>query len=122
MRQPRSGDSRANQKNDLDLGIAWRTLGKVLAAWNKDELGAPPVSLPSVSLIRSAVLFPQEPFKYSKRLTPRVKAARTLRAWAEFDLQMAESRRAQKAGEAQTILHRLGAAAPAENEPATQSK
>lgn len=110
-------------ENDLDLGIAWRTLGKVLAAWNKDELGAPPglASIcqphpdPQSSFLKSHQIF--------KKINAESEAARTLRAWAEFDLQNGRVEEGNKRlQEAQTILHRLGAVAPAENEPVAQSK
>ena len=110
-------------ENDLDLGIAWRTLGKVLAAWNKDELGAPP----GLASICQPHPDPQSCFLKShqifKKINAESEAARTLRAWAEFDLQNGRVEEGNKRlEEAQTILHRLGAVAPAENEPVTQSK
>ena len=109
-------------ENDLDLGIAWRALGRVLAAWNKDLLGVPP-SLASVCqphpephscFLKSHQIF--------KKINAEGEAARTLRAWAEFDLQNGRDEEGhKKLEEVQRVLSRLGALAPGESHQVTQS-
>jgi class 3 adenylate cyclase/tetratricopeptide (TPR) repeat protein len=110
-------------ENDLDLGIAWRTLGKVLAAWNKDELGAPP----GVASICQPHPEPQSCFLKShqifKKINAESEAARTLREWAEFEIQNGRVEEGTRMlEEAQMVLSRLGALGAGETEPVTQSK
>jgi tetratricopeptide (TPR) repeat protein len=100
----------SESENDLDLGIAWRTLGKVLAASSKDRLpfsadDAPivqPQFEPDACFLQSHQIF--------KKIDAEGEAAGTLRAWAEFDLQNGRAAEGTKRlQEAQTILRRLGA-------------
>jgi class 3 adenylate cyclase/predicted ATPase len=100
----------SESENDLDLGIAWRTLGNVLAACRKDRLA---VSGDGASLNQPR-LEPDACFAKShqtfKKIDAESEAAGTLRAWAEFELQMGRVEEGnKKLQEAQTILHRLGA-------------
>jgi class 3 adenylate cyclase/tetratricopeptide (TPR) repeat protein len=107
----------SESENDLDLGIAWRTLGKVLAACRKDQF---PVSAGDVVLDKPR-FEPDACFQQSHQIFKKIDAegesAGTLRAWAEFDLQNGRDLEGKKRlEEAQTILRRLGALAPDENE------
>jgi class 3 adenylate cyclase/tetratricopeptide (TPR) repeat protein len=100
----------SESENDLDLGIAWRTLGKVLAASSKDRL---PVSTDGASLDQTQFK-PDACFLQSHRIFKKIdaegEAAGTLRAWAEFDLQNGrDAEGTKRLQEAQTILRRLGA-------------
>ena len=100
-------------ENDLDLGIAWRTLGQVLAAWNKDQNGGPADG----ALLNEICSNPDGCFHESHRIFKKInaesEAARTLRAWAEFDLQNGRAEEGnKKLEEAQTILRRLGVLTP----------
>jgi hypothetical protein len=97
-------------ENELELGIAWRTLGQVLAATGPE--GANPQNSPA----ERSDLEPEDCFSEShqifKKINAESEAARTLRAWAEFELQNGRAREGrQKLQEAQTIFHRLGAVA-----------
>jgi hypothetical protein len=108
-------------ENDLDLGIAWRTLGKVLAACRKDQL---PLSAngatPDKPQFEPDACF-QQSHQIFKKIDAEGEAAGTLRAWAEFDLQNGRDAEGRKRlEEAQTILRRLGALTAGESEQATQ--
>jgi tetratricopeptide (TPR) repeat protein len=112
----------SESENDLDLGIAWRTLGKVLAACGKDGLfpsgNGPSLNQPQFEphacFLQSHQIF--------KKIDAEGEAAGTLRAWAEFDIQNGRDIEGKKRlAEAQDILRRLGALAPGENAPTTQS-
>jgi predicted ATPase/class 3 adenylate cyclase len=108
-------------ENDLDLGIAWRTLGKVLAACPKDQL---PLSAngatPDKPQFEPDACF-QQSHQIFKKIDAEGEAAGTLRAWAEFDLQNGRDAEGRKRlEEAQTILRRLGALTAGESEQATQ--
>jgi tetratricopeptide (TPR) repeat protein len=99
--------------SDLDLGAAWRALGQVLGAWDNSRFGA----LPACD--SSPVPEPQACFLESHRIFQKIKAeseaARTLQAWADFDLKNGrdvEGR--QKLDEAESIFRRLGALAHVE--------
>jgi tetratricopeptide (TPR) repeat protein len=111
----------SESENDLDLGIAWRTLGKVLAACRKDQF---PVSANGAVLDKPR-FEPDACFQQSHQIFNKIDAegesAGTLRAWAEFDLQNGRDAEGKKRlEEAQTILRRLGAVTPNENEQLTQ--
>jgi predicted ATPase/class 3 adenylate cyclase len=99
-------------ENDLDLGIAWRTLGQVLAMWDNQRLGAPTAetstpSEPDACFHQSHQIF--------KKINAESEAARTLRIWAEFDFQNGRAQEGnKKLDEAQTTFRRLGAAVPDE--------
>jgi tetratricopeptide (TPR) repeat protein len=109
-------------ENDLDLGIAWRTLGKVLTAWNKDELGAPGVASicqpqpePQSCFLKSHQIF--------KKINAESEAARTLREWAQFEIQNGRVEEGTRMlEEAQMVLSRLGALGAGETEPVAKSK
>jgi class 3 adenylate cyclase/predicted ATPase len=110
-------------ENDLDLGIAWRTLGKVLAACRKDQL---PLSANGAALDKPR-FEPDACFQQSHQIFKKIdaegEAAGTLRAWAEFDLQNGrDSEGKKRLQEAETILRRLGALTPGENEQPTQPR
>jgi predicted ATPase len=110
-------------ENDLDLGIAWRALGKVLVAWNHDELGPPP----GVASICQPHPEPQSCFLKShqifKKINAESEAARTLREWAEFEIQTGRVEEGTRMlEEAQTVLSRLGALGAGETEPVAKSK
>jgi predicted ATPase/class 3 adenylate cyclase len=97
-------------ENDLDLGICWRTLGQVLAAWNNGQVGV----LANRESLNQICSHPdgcfQESHRIFKKINAESEAARTLRAWAEFDLQNGRVQEGnKKLAEAQTILRRLGA-------------
>jgi predicted ATPase/class 3 adenylate cyclase len=95
-------------ENDLDLGIAWRTLGQVLAAWNKDQ--APPNGASLNEICSNPEGCFHESHRIFKKINAESEAARTLRVWAEFDLQNGRVQEGnKKLEEAQTILRRLGA-------------
>jgi class 3 adenylate cyclase/tetratricopeptide (TPR) repeat protein len=106
-------------ENDLDLGIAWRTLGQVLAARNKNRL------------VNGATLDESHPgpdgcfvesHRIFKKINAESEAARTLSAWAEFDFQGGRAEEGnKKREEAQTIFRRLGTALPGENRPPVQA-
>jgi len=82
-------------ENDLIWASPGELSGRSFAAWNKDELGAPPGLASSVSLIPIRSPVSSRAIKYSKRLTPRVKQ-RAPCAPGRIRLQNAESRRATK--------------------------
>jgi tetratricopeptide (TPR) repeat protein len=99
--------------SDLDLGTAWRTLGQVLATWDHSQFG----SLPAYN--SSPAPQPEACFLESHRIFQKIKAeseaARTLRAWADFDLKNGRHQEGrQKLEEAQNIFRRLGALAQVE--------
>jgi predicted ATPase/class 3 adenylate cyclase len=103
-------------ENDLDLGIAWRILGRVLGAWSHRFR-----ELPNGGSLDQVPSEPNACFHESQQIFKKINAgsevARTLRAWAEFDLQndrVAEGNR--KLDEAQAIFRRLGAVASRESE------
>jgi predicted ATPase/class 3 adenylate cyclase len=110
----------SESENDLDLGIAWRTLGNVLAACSKDRAA---ISARNGSLDQPQ-FEPEACFEQSHQIFKKIdaegEAAGTLRAWAEFDLQNGRIQEGNKRlEEAQSILRRLGALAGAESEPVT---
>jgi predicted ATPase/class 3 adenylate cyclase len=99
--------------SDLDLGTAWRSLGQVVAAWDNNQLGA----LPAYD--SSPAPEPHACFVESHRIFQKIKAeseaARTLQAWADFDLKNGRHQEGrQKLEEAQSIFRRLGALAHVE--------
>jgi tetratricopeptide (TPR) repeat protein len=97
-------------ENDLDLGIAWRTLGQVLAAWNKHQNDAPADGAWLNEICSNPDGCFHESHRIFKKINAESEAARTLRAWAEFDLQNGRVQEGnKKLEEAQTILRRLGA-------------
>jgi class 3 adenylate cyclase/tetratricopeptide (TPR) repeat protein len=128
----RALSSARESENDLELGIAWRTLGHVLAAWNNNapterrlqaaatgdcrsgslppEGGAPPkarVQLLSKSQFEPDACF-SESHKIFKKINAESEVARTLRAWAEFELQNGRAEEGKRRlQEAETIFHRL---------------
>ncbi len=98
-------------ENHLDLGGAWRALGQAAAALQN------PASRTAADLPASAGP-PDDPpacFDKSLRLFRHIDAegeqARTLQAWAEFELQQGRAHESRKKSEeAESILRRLGAA------------
>jgi tetratricopeptide (TPR) repeat protein len=109
----RALDMARESGSDLDLGAAWRTLGQVLAEWDNHRFGVVPAR------DSSPVPEPQGCFSESHRIFKKIRAeseaARTLRAWAEFDLKNGRHREGhQKLEEAQDIFRRLGALAHVE--------
>jgi class 3 adenylate cyclase/tetratricopeptide (TPR) repeat protein len=109
-------------ENDLDLATAWRTLGQVLAAWNNNQgtLLARSASLNEISSEPEGCF--HESHRIFRKINAESEAARTLRAWAEFELQNGRVEEGNKRlVEAQTILRRLGALAPEESDPAIKS-
>jgi predicted ATPase/class 3 adenylate cyclase len=104
-------------ENDLDLGIAWRTLGQVLAAWNNGSVTGPEQGSNGRSG-DSAKSQPEpddcffESHRVFKKINAESEAARTLRLWAKYDLQNGRTEQGnQKLQEAQTVFRRLGAIA-----------
>jgi tetratricopeptide (TPR) repeat protein len=103
-------DLARESENDLDLGIAWRILGQVLAGRQNGQSG---ITLGGDSLDQT----PSEPqacflesHQIFKKINAESEAARTLRAWAEFDLQNGRAQEGnKKLDEAKTIFRRLGA-------------
>ena len=95
-------------ENDLDLGIAWRTLGEVLAGCN-NERGAVPNSPLNEICSEPEACF-QESHRIFEKINAEGEAARTLRAWAELDLQNGRLEEGQvKLADAQAIFRRIGA-------------
>jgi len=117
----RALDLARESENDLDLGIAWRTLGQVIAACNSQVATAPPgVSFNEICSDPDACF--QESHRIFKKINAESEVARTLRAWAEFDLQNGRTEEGgQKMEEAQIIFRRLGALVPWESVPQTKS-
>jgi class 3 adenylate cyclase/tetratricopeptide (TPR) repeat protein len=108
-------DLARESENDLDLGIAWRTLARVLAACKTCQLAS--ASAASLNEICSD---PEACFHESHRIFRKInaasEAARTLRAWAEFDLQTGRVLEGnKKIEEAQSIFRRIGVLAPSES-------
>ena len=102
-------------ENDLDLGIAWRTLGQVLAAWkngivaNSDRRFNSPSFDPAKSRPEPDDCF-FESHRTFKRINAEGEAARTLRLWAEHDLQNGRADEGnKKLQEAEAVFRRLGA-------------
>jgi tetratricopeptide (TPR) repeat protein len=101
-------------ENDLDLGIAWRTLGQVLAARNHSTGSAPVQRSNGRSLVApkshsepDACFF--ESHQIFKKIKAEGEAARTLRLWGNFDLENGRAREGnQKLHEAETIFRQLG--------------
>lgn len=94
-------------ENDLDLGIAWRTLGEVLSAWNNDPGAGPNGPLNEMCSEPEACF--QESHRIFAKINAEGEAARTLRAWAEFDLQNDRQQEGQrKLADAQAIFRRIG--------------
>lgn len=99
-------------ENDLDLGIAWRTLGQVLGVSSKGEDGGPPDGVAVNQPENDPHVCFRESHQVFKKINAESEAARTLRAWAEFDLQNGRALDGnKKLEEAESILRRLGALA-----------
>lgn len=106
----RALDLARESENDLDLAIAWRTLGQILAQWNENQLPG----LPGDTSLNEICSDPQACFLESLRIFKKINAesegARTLRAWAEFDIHNGRAEEGtKKLEEAQTVFRRLGA-------------
>ncbi len=94
-------------ENDLDLAASWRTLGQVLAAWNNGHLGLPPSGAAAQPSPDAQTCF-LESHRIFKKINAESEAARTLRAWADFDLQNGRAEDAhKKLDEAESIFRRL---------------
>ncbi len=88
--------------SDLDLGIAWRALGLVLASSeNGAEQEASPRDVPEDCFLQSYRIF--------QKINAGSEAARTLRDWAHFDLKNGRtSGGRQRLAEAEAIVAGLG--------------
>jgi tetratricopeptide (TPR) repeat protein len=114
----RALDLARESENDLDLGIAWRTLGLVLAAWNSNQASTPRSSAPLNEICSEPEACFRESHRIFKKINAESEAAHTLRAWAEFDLHNGRAEDGnKKLQEAETIFRRLGAVAPVEGVP-----
>jgi predicted ATPase len=107
-------------ENNLDLGLAWRALGEVLAARNHSTGDAPVPGSDGRRLVApesqpepGACFF--ESHQIFKKIKAESEAARTLRLWANFDLENGRAREGeQKLHEAEAIFRKLDAVASAE--------
>jgi predicted ATPase/class 3 adenylate cyclase len=98
-------------ENDLDLGTAWRSLGQVVAA--RQIAGQPPMGgTDGPPHVNDAADCFTESLRVFKKMNAHGEQARTLRAWAEFELRQGRFNDGRKKGhEARSIFLQLGAAA-----------
>lgn len=114
----RALDLARESENDLDLGIAWRMLGQVLAAWSNDKSPRLQNGAPLNEICSDPHACFDESLRIFKKINAESEAARTLRAWAAFDLQNDRVDEGnKKLKEAQAVFLRLGAIVQNEREP-----
>ena len=96
-------------ENHLDLGGAWRALGKVAAGMKKRRADARTVSAdPGASVTEPHACF-TESLRVFKQINAEGERARTLRAWAEFELHQGRTEEGRKKlEEARSIFQQLG--------------
>lgn len=96
-------------ENHLDLGGAWRALGKVAAGMKKRRADARPVSAAAgLALAEPSACF-TESLRVFKLINAEGEQARTLRAGAEFELHEGRTEEGRKKLEAaRSIFQRLG--------------
>jgi tetratricopeptide (TPR) repeat protein len=99
--------------NELDLGIAWRALGRAKTRM-PDVEGHPSGTDPDSNRCDPPACF-EESLALFKKMNSEAEQARTLRAWAEFDLWRKDFATArQKLATVQTTFERLGMKTEAE--------
>jgi tetratricopeptide (TPR) repeat protein len=96
-------------ENGLDLGGAWRALGRAVAKLGRQSNGASAVLAASTAPIADPGVCFAESLRVFKQMSAEGEQARTLRVWAKFDLEQGRTEEArQKSKAAREMFLRLG--------------
>jgi predicted ATPase/class 3 adenylate cyclase len=102
-------------ENHLDLGGAWRALGRAAAQMMSRGAAASDSRAPADATVADPRVCFSESLRVFKEINAEGEQARTLRAWAEFELQQGQTDEGRKrAKAARDIFLRLGTASEVE--------
>ncbi len=96
-------------ENSLDLGSAWRAVGRVAAKLSAPGSEPPATAGSSVAAIAEPAACFRESLRVFQQMNAEAEQARTLRVWAKFELEQGRHDEASEKWEAaQSIFLRLG--------------